>query len=121
MQELTLILLVVLIAAVVVVGLKIASGTGKAAPQVPTTVLAPPVDIAPIIEAVKAALDVNAISTGVQGAVESKIREVATDVLSKSSAAAGIEANERLDAQRAALEAQTQNLLQPFVQQIQNS
>lgn len=119
MQAVIVVLLVVLIAAVVFVGIKIAGGSQNTAPAAPITVTAPQVDMAPIIEAVKAALDVNAISTGVQGAVESKIREVATDVLSKSSAAAGLEANERLDAQRAALEAQTQNLLQPFVQQIQ--
>ncbi|MGA0118078.1 MAG: DNA recombination protein RmuC [Ilumatobacteraceae bacterium] len=84
----------------------------------PAPVVAPTVEIAPIVEAVKAALDVNAISTGVQGAVESKIREVATDVLSKANLVAGQQADERLKAQRDALEAQTKNLLQPFVQQI---
>ncbi|MCE2736379.1 MAG: DNA recombination protein RmuC [Ilumatobacteraceae bacterium] len=82
------------------------------------SVVAAPVDIAPIVEAVKAALDVNAISTGVQGAVESKIREVAADVLTKANESAGQQADERLNAQRDALEAQTKNLLQPFEQKI---
>lgn len=87
------------------------------APAAPSVVAAP-VDIAPIVEAVKAALDVNAISTGVQGAVESKIREVAADVLTKANESAGQQADERLNAQRDALEAQTKNLLQPFEQKI---
>ncbi|MFN5839468.1 MAG: DNA recombination protein RmuC [Acidimicrobiaceae bacterium] len=82
------------------------------------SVVAAPVDIAPIVEAVKAALDVNAISTCVQGAVESKIREVAADVLTKANESAGQQADERLNAQRDALEAQTKNLLQPFEQKI---
>jgi len=118
MDSLIALLLVVMIV-VVGVGIVVVLKNVQTSPTPPPAVVSTPVDIAPIVEAVKAALDVNAISTGVQGAVESKIREVATDVLSKANDAAGQQADERLKAQRDALEAQTKNLLQPFVQQIQ--
>ncbi len=115
------VLIVVLIVVVVGVGLAVLAQVKKLqqgqAPVV-TPAIAPQVDLVPIIEAVKATLDVNAISAGVQGAVESKIREVATNVLAQANTEAGKQAEERLSAQREALEAQTKNLLQPFVQQI---
>lgn len=118
MESLVIGLFVVLIA-VMVVGIVFLQRNMKqtSAPTAPSVVAAP-VDIAPIVEAVKAALDVNAISTGVQGAVESKIREVAADVLTKANESASQQADERLNAQRDALEAQTKNLLQPFEQKI---
>lgn len=115
------VLIVVLIVVVVGVGLAVLAQVKKlqqGQAPVATPAIAPQVDLVPIIEAVKATLDVNAISAGVQGAVESKIREVATNVLAQANTEAGKQAEERLSAQREALEAQTKNLLQPFVQQI---
>jgi DNA recombination protein RmuC len=75
-------------------------------------------DLAVIGELVKGVVDVGAISAGVQGAVESKIREVATSVLSDANDQARRQADERLANQRNALEAQTKALLQPFEQQV---
>lgn len=118
MESLVIALLVVLIA-VMVGGIVLLQKNLKQTPTpVAPSVVTAPVDIAPIVEAVKAALDVGAISTGVQGAVESKIREVAADVLTKANESAGQQADERFNAQRDALEAQTRNLLQPFEQKI---
>jgi DNA recombination protein RmuC len=118
MESLVIALFVILIAVMGGGIFQVLRKMNQTSAPIPAGIVAPPVDIAPIVEAVKAALDVNAISTGVQGAVESKIREVATDVLLKANDAAGQQAEERLKAQRDALELQTQNLLQPFVQQI---
>ena len=87
-------------------------------PAPPAPVVVPPVDIAPIIEAVKASIDVGAISMGVQGAVETKIHETAAQVLSQTSEAARKQAEERLAAQATSLEQQTKNLMQPFEQQM---
>ncbi len=120
METLIVILLVVLIGAVLVIGLRLSKPQPETAPPAPVPVVTPTVDIAPIVEAVKAAIDVGAISTGVQGAVESKIREVATNVLAETTKASDEQARKTLETQRAALEAQAQNLLQPFVLQIQS-
>lgn len=91
-------------------------GAQSAAPATP--VVAAPVDIAPVVEAVKAAIDVGAISAGVQGAVETKIHEAANKVLAEAGDEARKQAEERLASQRQALEADTKNLLQPFEQQM---
>ena len=120
METLIVILLVVLIGAVLVIGLRLSTPQPESALPAPVPVVTPTVDIAPIVEAVKAAIDVGAISTGVQGAVESKIREVATNVLAETTKASDEQARKTLETQRAALEAQAQNLLQPFVLQIQS-
>lgn len=115
MDSLIVPLLIVLIVAVVYVGLQ--ARRPQSAPA-PAPVVVPPIDMTPIIEAVKASIDVNAISTGVQGAVETKIHETATKVLQDASEATRKQAEERLNAQREALEQQTKNLMQPFTQQM---
>ena len=104
---LIVVLLVVLILAVVFVGLRLASKPATQA--VPAAVPAPAVDMGPIADI---------IGTAVQGAVESKIREVATDVLTQANDEARKQSEERYISQREALEAQTKNLMQPFAQQI---
>ena len=114
MQALIIVLLVVLIAAVVGGAAVIVRSSSA-----PKEVLPPPsVDLGPIVEAVKAAIDVGAISTGVQGAVESKIHEAATKVLSDANENARKLAEERLGNQASSLELQTQNLLKPFETQM---
>lgn len=74
--------------------------------------------MAAIVEAVKAAIDVGAISTGVQGAVEAKIHDAAASVLARAGDEARKQAEERLAAQSRTLESETRNLLQPFEQQM---
>lgn len=115
MQTVIAVLLVVLIIAVAYFGLQ---ARRPPAPQPQAPVVVPPVDIAPIIEAVKASIDVSAISTGVQGAVETKIHETATQVLTQASEAARKQAEERLNSQREALEQQAKTLMQPFEMQM---
>jgi DNA recombination protein RmuC len=106
---LIVVLLVVLILAIVFVGLRL---TPKSDPQVaPPAGPAPAVDMGPIADI---------IGTAVQGAVESKIREVATDVLTQANDEARKQSEERYTSQREALEAHTKNLMQPFAQQIHN-
>ena len=115
MQPLIVVLLIVLIAAVLWAAMQLR----RPAPPAPAApVVVPPVDIVPIVEAVKASIDVSAISTGVQGAVESKIHETAAQVLTQTSEEARKQAEERLAAQTASLEQQTKSLMQPFEQQM---
>ena len=115
MQPLIVVLLIVLIAAVLWAAMQLR----RPAPPAPAApVVVPPVDIVPIIEAVKASIDVSAISTGVQGAVESKIHETAAQVLTQTSEEARKQAEERLASQTASLEQQTKSLMQPFEQQM---
>jgi DNA recombination protein RmuC len=118
METLIVILLAVLVGAVLYAATRMGNLKQSNVPQVPTTAVAPPVDIAQIIAAVKESIDVAAISTGVQGAVETKIHETATQVLAQASDAARKQAEERHGLQASELKQQTQNLLQPFEQQM---
>ena len=113
MQIAIFVLLVILIAAVVYFGNKLIASSSR------ETVAAPAqIDILQVVEAVKAAVDVSAISTGVQCAVETKIHEAATKVLSDANNAAAKLADERLNNQASALEEQTSRLMQPFADQM---
>lgn len=116
MESVIVALLVVLILAVVVIGRQVV--TTKAAPVEQVPMPAPTVEIAPIVEAVKAAIDIGAISTGVQGAVETKIHETTVKVLQDAQEATRKQAEERLSTARDALDQQTRNLMQPFEQQM---
>lgn len=116
MESVIVVLLVVLILAVVVIGRQVV--TTKAAPAEQVPMPASTVEIAPIVEAVKAAIDIGAISTGVQGAVETKIHETTVKVLQDAQEATRKQAEERLLTARDALDQQTRNLMQPFEQQM---
>lgn len=113
MQIAIFVLLVILIAAVVYFGNKLSASSSREPVAVPAQI-----DILQVVEAVKAAVDVSAISTGVQGAVETKIHEAATKVLSDANNAAAKLADERLNNQASALEEQTSRLMQPFADQM---
>ena len=118
MQAVIVVLLVVLIAAVVFVGLKIAGGSQNTAPAAPITVAAPQVDMAPIIEAVKASIDVKAISAGVQGAVQTEMLKTAQQALAANNEQAKQQADQTLAGQSQALDQQAKILLQPFEERI---
>jgi len=77
------------------------------------------VDSASIIKVVQASIDIEAISAGVRGAVETKIHEAAQTVLTNTNAQAAAAHQERAAAQREILEEQTKNLLQPFGSQLE--
>ena len=76
-------------------------------------------DSASIIKVVRASIDIEAISAGVRGAVETKIHEAAQSVLMNANAQAAAAHQERSDAQRELLEQQTKSLLQPFGTQLE--
>lgn len=76
------------------------------------------VDSASIIKVVQASIDIEAISAGVRGAVETKIHEAAQTVLTSANAQAAAAHQERATTQRELLEQQTRNLLQPFESQL---
>ena len=109
---LIVVLLVVLILVIGFVGLRLAAK--PAAQSAAPTVLAPAVDMAPIVEAVKAAIDVNAISTGVRGAIETQMLATAQQALAQNNEQAKQQANQTLEAQQASLDQQTKLLLQPL-------
>ena len=112
MEILIVALLVVLILVIGFVGLRLAAK--PAAQSAAPTVLAPAVDMAPIVEAVKAAIDVNAISTGVRGAIETQMLATAQQALAQNNEQAKQQANQTLEAQQASLDQQTKLLLQPL-------
>jgi DNA recombination protein RmuC len=115
-EILIVVLLVVLILVIGFVGLRLAAK--PAAQSVAPTVMAPAVDMAPIVEAVKAAIDVNAISTGVRGAVETQMLATAQQALAQNNEQAKQQANQTLEAQQASLDQQTKNLLQPLEERL---
>jgi len=117
MEILIVVLLIALVAGVFFLAVRL-SRTATPGPSIAEPPQVPPVDIASIVEAVKAAIDVGAISTGVQGAVEAKIHDAAASVLARAGDEARKQAEERLAAQSRTLESETRNLLQPFEQQM---
>lgn len=119
MQTLIAILLAVVAGAIVFAGLQMRRPQAPPPVQPAAPVQAPTVDMAAIIAAVKESIDVKAISTGVQGAVETKIHEAASKVLQDANDSARKLADERSEAQAASIEQQTKNLMQPFEQQME--
>jgi DNA recombination protein RmuC len=113
---LIVVLLVVLILAIVFVGLR--SGMRPSRQDSSPTAVAPSVDMAAIVDAVKAAIDVNAISTGVRGAVETQMLATAQQALAQNNEQAHQQANQTLEAQKASLDQQTKNLLQPLEERL---
>lgn len=104
------VLLVILIAAVVVVGLRLGSGN-------PTPV-ATPIDPTTISVAVQSAINVDAIATGVRGAVEAQMRQTAQEALARNIEQANNVANQTLNAQKQSLDQQARALLQPLEERL---
>jgi DNA recombination protein RmuC len=118
MEALIVVLLVVLIGAVLFAATRMGRGEQSSAAPAPTTVVAPPVDIAPIIAAVKESIDIAAISTGVKGAVEAQMLTTAQQALAANNAQVADQAAQTLNHQQDALDARTRELLQPFQEKI---
>ena len=118
MQSLIVILLVVLIVVALFVAVRLSKPAPVQTVQTPTTVVAPPVDIAPIIEAVKAGVDKDGIASAVRVAVEAEVRKTAQEALARNNEQAAQQASERLDTHGEKIENQTKLLLQPFEAQV---
>jgi DNA recombination protein RmuC len=117
-ETLIVILLVALIAAVLLIGLRIAKPQQAPAVQTPTTVVAPPIEIGPIIDAVKAGVDKDGIAAAVRVAVEAEVRKTAQEALVRNNEQAAQQASERLETHGATIDNQTRILLQPFEAQV---
>ena len=117
METLIVVLLAALVVGVFLLAFRISRTPAPVLPA-PDTSQSATVDVVAIVEAVKVAIDVGAISTGVQGAVEAKIHDAAATVLARAGDEARKQADERLAAQRQTLESETRSLLQPFEQQM---
>jgi DNA recombination protein RmuC len=107
MESVIILLLVVLIAAVgigVVVVLK----------KVQQTQVAAPLDTDAIARTVQTAINLDAISTSVRGAVEAQMLTTAQQALAANNDQAQQQANQTLTGQSQALDQQTKILLQPF-------
>ena len=103
------VLLLVLIGAVVFFGMRL-SGARSSDTSAGPAVIDPTV----ISQAVGAAINVEAIATGVRGAVETQMLQTAQQVLAHNTQEARRQAEADLAAQRQAINDQTQKILQPF-------
>lgn len=111
MQAAIIVLLIVLIGAVVYFGTKASSGTaGNLAPA--------PLDTDAIARTVQTAINLDAISTSVKGAVEAQMLSTAQEALARNNEQAHLQANQTLEAQKASLDQQTKNLLQPLEERL---
>lgn len=104
-------LLIVLIVAVVVVGVL------ARRPQVQQA-QTQGLDLAQVVTAVQAAIDVNGIATGVRTAVEAQMLKTAREALAANNEQAVQNATQTLDSQREALTQQAKVLLMPFEERI---
>ena len=108
------ILLLILIAAVLVIGLRIAKSLQTSSSQTPATLVAPQFDIGPILDAVKAGVDKDGIASAVRVAVEAEVRKTAQEAL----AANNEQTKSAFDSQRATMNAEAKALLTPFETEI---
>lgn len=112
MQAAIIVLLVVLIGAVVYFGTKVSSNNAGNA-------VVAPLDTDAIARTVQTAINLDAISTSVKGAVEAQMLTTAQQALAANNEQAQQQANQTLASQAAAIDAQAKLLLQPIAQQMQ--
>lgn len=113
MQTAIIVLLLVLIGAVVYFGLKASSHTsGNAVPV--------QLDTDAIARTVQTAINLDAISTSVKGAVEAQMLTTAQQALASNNEQAQQNAKQTLESQAAAMDAQAKLLLQPIEQQMKS-
>ena len=111
MQAAIIVLLVVLIGAVVYFGTKASSNN-------PGNAVVAPLDTDAIARTVQTAINLDAISTSVKGAVEAQMLTTAQQALAANNEQAQQQANQTLASQAAAIDAQAKLLLQPIEQQM---
>lgn len=112
MESVIVLLLVVLIVAV---GIGIVSVLKK----VQQTQVAAPLDTDAIARTVQTAINLDAISTSVRGAIETQMLTTAQQALASNNEQAQQNAKQTLESQSAAIDAQAKLLLQPIAQQME--
>jgi len=112
MESVIILLLVVLIAAV---GIGVVSVLKK----VQQTQVAAPLDTDAIARTVQTAINLDAISTSVRGAIETQMLTTAQQALASNNEQAQQNAKQTLESQSAAIDAQAKLLLQPIAQQME--
>jgi DNA recombination protein RmuC len=113
MESVIILLLVVLIAAVGI-------GVVAVLKKVQQTQVAAPLDTDAIARTVQTAINLDAISTSVRGAIETQMLTTAQQALASNNEQAQQNAKQTLDSQSAAIDAQAKLLLQPIAQQMQS-
>ena len=113
MESVIVLLLVVLIAAVGI-------GVVAVLKKVQQTQVAAPLDTDAIARTVQTAINLDAISTSVRGAIETQMLTTAQQALASNNEQAQQNAKQTLDSQSAAIDAQAKLLLQPIAQQMQS-
>ena len=111
MQAVIIVLLIVLIGAVFYFGTKASANKSE-------NVLPPVLDTDLLTRTVQTAINLDAISTSVKGAVEAQMLTTAQQALASNNEQAQQNAKHTLDGQSAALDAQAKLLLQPIEQQM---
>ena len=111
MQAAIIVLLLVLIGAVVYFGLKASSNNSANA-------VVAPLDTDAIARTVQTAINLDAISSSVKGAVEAQMLTTAQQALATNNEQAQQTAKQTLESQAAAIDAQAKLLLQPIEQQM---
>jgi DNA recombination protein RmuC len=112
MESVIVLLLVVLIAAVGI-------GVLAVLKKVQQTQVAAPLDTDAIARTVQTAINLDAISTSVRGAIETQMLITAQQALASNNEQAQQNAKQTLDSQSAAIDAQAKLLLQPIAQQME--
>jgi DNA recombination protein RmuC len=88
--------------------------------KVQQTQVAAPLDTDAIARTVQTAINLDAISTSVRGAIETQMLTTAQQALASNNEQAQQNAKQTLDSQSAAIDAQAKLLLQPIAQQMQS-
>ncbi|CAB4639445.1 MAG: DNA recombination protein RmuC [Actinobacteria bacterium] len=112
MESVIVLLLVVLIVAVGI-------GVVAVLKKVQQTQVAAPLDTDAIARTVQTAINLDAISTSVRGAIETQMLTTAQQALASNNEQAQQNAKQTLESQSAAIDAQAKLLLQPIAQQME--
>lgn len=119
MENLDIILLVVVLAAVVFFGQRLTKPQAAPAPPTPqVTVEAPPLPIQQLVEVVTTAINATAISSEIKNSVSQEIVNVAQQALRNNNELLAAQANQVLETQQTTLSARAAELLNPLKESV---
>lgn len=119
MENVVVILLVAVLAAVVFFGIQVSKGKQAPVAQAPqVTVEAPPLPIQQLVEAVTAAINATAISSEIKNSVSQEIVNVAQQALRNNNELLATQASQVLETQQGALNARATELLNPLKESV---